>query len=388
MAVGLGRAGLYAIALFSVLLRAFLSSQNFQISDFFNKHPVTRNINNFQNASEINNEHCTVIGAENGVEACEDIVSFSHYAFMACSTEEQRRAWFPPGSRFSGVRTVWREPVFRYDLDTKTIEEIEMIGEGDFVNHGMAVYPLPDPNKVHLFMVSHGKNHSVVNIFVHDIRETKANLLRTVKWKFLVEPNDITPTGPFSFYASNDHKYRGGVGRWIEDKWFPWRWSGVVYCNAEDPAKLKCKESVHNGFDYANGIVYLKEKNLLLVADSRGGAIRIFNVTGEGEVSLFRTLGVGAKVDNLNPISNGNVIAAVFDNQWTIDHEASSENPCPVMAFVLDTDTFELRKLFKEDSKFKMMTGCMIDESRKVFLGSSLHLKGILRCEIDDNWKL
>lgn len=106
----------------------------------------------WQNSAPINNENCKVIHEANG---CEDVkIHFaSQIAFLACGDPLERTHWYPP----SCIRTVarrsessFREQLFKYDLRTGRTTELQIKGlEGDFVNHGIEIFQLPeDSSKV------------------------------------------------------------------------------------------------------------------------------------------------------------------------------------------------------------------------------------------------
>ena len=100
----------------------------------------------WENSSHLNNENCRVIDTAN---ACEDVkIHFpSRTAFLACGDPVERTHWYP----CAGVRTVslraessFREQLFKHDLETGETTELQIQGlEGDFITHGIDIFPLP-----------------------------------------------------------------------------------------------------------------------------------------------------------------------------------------------------------------------------------------------------
>lgn len=61
------------------------------------------------------------------------------------------------------------------------------------------------------------KAHSRVEIFHHVIGSDVATHVMSVSHPLITTPNDIYATGPTSFYVTNDHHYREGPLRFLED---------------------------------------------------------------------------------------------------------------------------------------------------------------------------
>ena len=363
-------------------LNTILSTIGLTFSDLLTRHK-SLGLDSFINYPELNNEDCRVI---KGADACEDIVFHKNLAYMVCSNVPDRSAWFPPsGKRNATARVVWKDPMFRYDIDSEKLVQIELEGIEELVTHGMAIYEFPDnPNKIHLFVVSHSLERSVVYIFSLEGTSTKAKLVKTVKNSLLVAPNDITPTGPLSFFASNDHKFRDGFMRDVEEITGPWKWANVVYCEGDnDSCKMVWKE-----LTFANGLLYYPDDKMLLMADSWAGDLYVFKVTPNYDLTLLNRTHLNIGMDNITPLYNGNAMIAAFP-----DHDAISRSrinpgsPCAAMAMVFDKKTREVKPVFKENNLFPMMTVGTVDPSGKVFLGGGVRTKGILRCKVND-WQL
>lgn len=79
------------------------------------------------------------------------------------------------------------------------------------------------------------KARSQIEIFQHTIGTSKAKYLRTVRDPLIRTPNDLYATSPSSFYVTNDHYYREGLLRSIED--VAWEhlsaWSDIVHISVD-----------------------------------------------------------------------------------------------------------------------------------------------------------
>lgn len=62
-----------------------------------------------------------------------------------------------------------------------------------------------------------GKADSRIEIFHHVLGSDTATHVRTVRHNLIQTPNDLIATGPSSFFVTNDHFYREGTMRQLED---------------------------------------------------------------------------------------------------------------------------------------------------------------------------
>lgn len=117
----------------------------------------------WENSTPLNDDQCVV---HHEADACEDVKI--HYAsstaFLACGDARERTNWYP----CAGVRTVerrsessFRESLFKYDIDTGKTTQLVIKGlEGDFITHGIDVFPLPeDSSKVNRHPPIHHHRH-------------------------------------------------------------------------------------------------------------------------------------------------------------------------------------------------------------------------------------
>lgn len=119
--------------------------------------------------------------------------------------------------------------------------------ENPFVTHGIDVISdpeRPDGEAVYIFAINHmpdkgfygrprdilaPKSHSVVEIFYHVVGSGKARHIRSVWDPLITTPNDVLALSPTSFFVTNDHHYKDGPMRFIEDIWAGARWSYTLH---------------------------------------------------------------------------------------------------------------------------------------------------------------
>lgn len=151
-------------------------------------------------SAPLNNGACVVEYAAN---ACEDVaVHFdSSTVFAACGDPRGRTKWYPPaGQRDAAGRpeASFREQLFKHDIKTGKTTELKIEGvEGDFVTHGIDVWPSAhDPTTVHIFAVRHTRGGDSVSIFSHKLGTDTVTLVKDVKHSNIYTANGVAATGP------------------------------------------------------------------------------------------------------------------------------------------------------------------------------------------------
>ena len=133
-------------------------------------------------------------------------------------------------------------------LQTDKVSKLKMVDfEGPFVTHGLDIYySASSPNTVYIYAINHLPNpawpgdlldlppalhpadptppkaRSRVEIFKHEIGSGVATHLRSVWHAELRTPNDILAISEKEFYVTNDHYYREGFMRKMEDMNMPY----------------------------------------------------------------------------------------------------------------------------------------------------------------------
>ncbi|KAH0833570.1 Pon2 [Fonsecaea pedrosoi] len=319
--------GILRVSLLLPLVAVLLYNQSSQLGRLVGRVEIDKTrLVRWENSSALNNHDCQVIKAAN---ACEDVkIHFpSHTAFLSCGDPVERTHWYP----CAGVRTVslraessFREQLFKHDLETGQTTELQIKGlEGDFITHGIDIFPLPEEaSRIHIFAVNHARSGDSIAIFAHTLGSDEVELVKNVKHPNIKTANGVAATGPLDFFVTNDHYFAGGPLRTMEEAFGPWGWAtNVQYCNAEAD-EILCRQ-VSGTFTGANGINVWKDR--LYVGDSKNGTVTVFEVHGDKSLTYLQTVSaaylsthhhhqdLGAAADNINIVpTTGDLIVAVF----------------------------------------------------------------------------
>lgn len=128
--------------------------------------------------------------------------------------------------------------------------------KGSFVTHGIDV--IEDPKQadaVYIFAVNHllnpdhweasegaeetPKARSQIELFRHVLQSDTVQHVRSIRHPLIQTPNDIYAVNPQSFYVTNDHFYREGVGRVVESTLPIAKWSTTIHVQINDLKNAK-----------------------------------------------------------------------------------------------------------------------------------------------------
>lgn len=164
---------------------------------------------------------------------------------------------------------------------------------GPFVTHGIDVIDDPqDSAAVYIFAVNHLPNpdftpnspnspaaRSQIELFHHTLHSTTVQHVRSIRHPLIQTPNDIYAASPTSFYVTNDHFYRSGLLRFIEDIWPSAKWTNIIHVNLEqlynvNSATDSLTASVaHKGLWNNNGLGHARSESEVVIASAIGGEL-------------------------------------------------------------------------------------------------------------------
>lgn len=159
-----------------------------------------------------------------------------------------------------------------------------------FEPHGIYLYD--DETVSRLFVV----NAATRGVELFDVTDAGDLVyLETITERRLTSPNDIVATGPRSFYVTNDSE--PGRETLLGKLYFLLRMgSGSVLYFDGDAWRVSAE-----GLRFANGIAANANGTKVYVAETAGGAIRIFDRDARSSsLSLASVVNIGAAPDNLN----------------------------------------------------------------------------------------
>ncbi|KAH6606107.1 serum paraoxonase arylesterase family [Trichoderma cornu-damae] len=273
---------------------------------------------------------------------CEDMHyhELSGLIFTACEDYKgSRLTWFPPLGHFGDPSTAKMKGRLQV-IDPKTFKTQILALEGfsgPFVTHGIDVIDDPDKPKgeaVYIFAINHKPNseyyrkngdvnaakaHSVVELFHHVVGSDKALHIRTIWHPLIVTPNDLFAESPTSFFVTNDHYYREGFLRIIEDVFPMAAWTNVIHVQLQpglvdgsDNAGVHASialDKLHN----LNGLGHGRAKDEILANGCTSGLAHVGQIredkTGRKIINVKEVVEFGSPIDNptyfRDPYANG-----------------------------------------------------------------------------------
>ncbi|KAI5290738.1 hypothetical protein KEM54_000610 [Ascosphaera aggregata] len=202
------------------------------------------------------------------VRYCEDVHYYApgNVIFTSCEDDpDVRFLWFPAAGVLkmpaaAGVGSLKAIDVKTFKAKTLALEDYTA---GTFTTHGIdviadptdktgktvliyAVNHKPNPEYIRNLFHSkpdHNKNvpesKSQIEVFRYVLGSDKAKHIRSIQHDAIHTPNDIIADSPDSIYVTNDHYYRSGLMRYVEDFWKQAKWSYVYHIKVKDIGAAK-----------------------------------------------------------------------------------------------------------------------------------------------------
>ncbi|KFY76838.1 hypothetical protein V499_03616 [Pseudogymnoascus sp. VKM F-103] len=255
---------------------------------------------------------------------CEDL----HYhaesgkLYTACEgVEHTRRHWFPPLGHTDRHDHDGQGMIVVVDPITLEATELALTGfTGHFVTHGIDIFPSEDGRTMTIFAVNHlpnpeygeSQNESVslqkarsqIEVFSHTINSDTAVWIGSIRHARIRTPNDIFATSPTSFYVTNDHYYRDGRMRFVEDllEYNTGAWSDVLHVDfATDTVDALTEVTVTNGLAKVhnpNGLGHTTRPDEVLLSDASGGDLLVMGRDLANNTSKALTLRSRIQLDS------------------------------------------------------------------------------------------
>jgi hypothetical protein len=187
--------------------------------------------------------------------------------------------------------------------------------EGPFVTHGIDVIEDPEQHDaVYVFAVNHLPNpeyfeagspegvhkaRSQVELFHHVLESQTIQHVRSIHHPLVETPNDIYAVSPVSFYVTNDHFYREGLMRHVEDLWSSAKWSSVIHVQIADLSKEASVEAsvALTGLWNNNGLSHGRSDDEIIVSSAVGGELYISSLRNHS-IEVQTTLAFDTVTDN------------------------------------------------------------------------------------------
>ncbi|KAL4783931.1 hypothetical protein BJX76DRAFT_237297 [Aspergillus varians] len=225
---------------------------------------------------------------------CEDMHYYAPGGLLFAACEDAvlpRFQWFPPLVHLDRPP---QSPGSIHVIDPQTLQSTRLKFEnfpGAFTTHGIDVIQDPDrPGAVYIFAVNHLANpeyrpdtdipkvRSQIEVFHHTLQSSTVRHVRSVLHPLVKTPNDIYATSPYSFYVTNDHYYRDGLMRFIEDVVPGTKWTNVIHVQLDrltaddETAGVNATVALPRIWA-ANGLGHGQSKEEVLVTSVLGGIL-------------------------------------------------------------------------------------------------------------------
>ncbi|KAJ5885284.1 hypothetical protein N7495_009794 [Penicillium taxi] len=255
---------------------------------------------------------------------CEDVHHYhpANLLFTACEdSKDTRLGWFPAVGHLKPQMPA-RGSI--HVVDPKTMQSTRLAFEGfygSFVTHGIDV--IEDPSQkdaVYIFAVNHLPNpeyfeaanpseeipkaRSQIELFHHILQSETVQHVRSILNPLITTPNDIYAVSPTSFYVTNDHFYREGAMRLVEDVYPSAKWSSITHVQLTD---LKSTDSTAgleasvalDGLWNNNGLGHGRTEQEVVISSAIGGQLYIsqWHETNN-TISVQTTLAFDCVADN------------------------------------------------------------------------------------------
>jgi arylesterase/paraoxonase len=194
-----------------------------------------------------------------------------------------------------------------YFIDLKTDNYNPILLTKDFKKpfapHGISIY-----ERGSIYTIA-AINHTLEGEFIEIFTLVNKQLThrKTLKNEQIFSPNDLVLLDENKFYFTNDHKYKGGIGRLTED-YLGLAISNVVYFNGED------YKEVANGITYANGINFDSKRDLVFVASPRKFLVKVYQKNKNGTLTFIEDINCKTGVDNIEFDKNNNLWIGAHPN--------------------------------------------------------------------------
>ena len=253
--------------------------------------------------------------------------------------------------------------------------------EGPFVTHGIDVIEDPEQeDAVYIFAVNHLPNpayfqagepagvhkaRSQVELFHHVLESQTIQHVRSIYHPLVETPNDIYADSPVSFYVTNDHFYREGVMRHIEDVWPSAKWSSIIHVQITDLSKEASVEAsvALTGLWNNNGLGHGRTDEEMIISSAIGGELYISALQSNHSIEIQTTIPFDTVTDNpsyyADPYrtdaddASGFVVAGISQGIYlpsnAKDENATDPSQVWYTRFQSDTGIWEKKLLFEDD---------------------------------------
>ena len=230
------------------------------------------------------------------IDGVEDIIINQKEGFAIVSSTKRKN--LPPVEQENGDL---------YLIDLKNIESKPILltqnFDKPFAPHGISIYTKDSITTI--AAVNHTTNGEYIELF--KLTSSKLTHHKTLHNDLIIAPNDIVLLDEETFYFTNDHMYKNGFMRFVEE------FLGLPFSNVIFYDGKKFKEAA-KGISYANGINFEKDKNLVFVASPRKFKIKVYEKQPNNSLTFIEDIYCGSGVDNIEFDTDNNLWVGAHPN--------------------------------------------------------------------------
>lgn len=142
------------------------------------------------------------------------------------------------------------------------------------------------------------KAASRIEVFHHNLGSDTVRHVHSIAHPLIRTPNDVYAVSPTEIYVTNDHYYREGHMRMLEDAWSGAAWSDVIHAKIAGDGSVEAEVAVDK-FYHPNGLAHGRTKDEFLVASAAGGHFWIAHQEKDAKsLVLQERIDVDSTIDN------------------------------------------------------------------------------------------
>ena len=180
--------------------------------------------------------------------------------------------------------------LYYIDLKTDNFKPIHLTEDfkKPFAPHGISMFQ--KKGRTTIAAINHTIDGEFIEIFT--LVNEQLTHIKTLKHEKIYSPNDIVLLDDHKFYFTNDHKYKDGIMRLLED-YLGLSISNVMYFDGKNYRQVADKIA------YANGINFDTKRNLIFVASPRKFLVKVYQKNKDGNLTYIEDINCKTGVDNI-----------------------------------------------------------------------------------------
>ncbi|XP_013421187.1 serum paraoxonase/arylesterase 2 [Lingula anatina] len=227
-----------------------------------------------------------------------------------------------------------KSAIYLFDFKTPTKDPVELkfnkeFDAKSFSSHGIGVWEDPASGEITVFAISHHKLGETVEKFTYDPSSKTLNHVVSIRDPLFVNLNDVTASGPNSFYVSNIWGGESFLSRTLE-AYLTLPFGSVVYYDGET-AKMAA-----DGLYSCNGVTLSPNKKFLYVAASK--ELKTYTRNEDGSLVFKSSIDTHMGIDNIGVDTETGDIWLGGQPRLIdiIQHLDKPEHPAPVLVLKLE----------------------------------------------------